>query len=100
MALLNCWEYKKCGREIDGINIHELGVCPASIEARVNKLNHGVNAGRTCWAVSGTLCGGKVCGTFAVKLANCINNCDFYSLVEQEEGPYFQGTKSILSKLK
>jgi len=28
----NCWEYKKCGREPGGIKVHELGVCPATVE--------------------------------------------------------------------
>ena len=100
MSLINCWEYKKCGREPNGIHAEELGVCPASTEAKVNHLNHGVNGGRACWAVSGTLCGGKVQGTFAVKLSTCLYNCQFYQLVEHEEGPYFQGTKGILAKLK
>ena len=100
MPLANCWEFKNCGREVGGKNIAELGVCPASVESRVDRLNHGKNGGRVCWAVSGTLCGGKVIGTFAVKLADCLNNCEFYEKVENEEGPYFQGIKSILAKLK
>ncbi|MGD0283853.1 MAG: two-CW domain-containing protein, partial [Dissulfurispiraceae bacterium] len=26
---MNCWEFKKCGREMGGVNIEQLGVCPA-----------------------------------------------------------------------
>jgi hypothetical protein len=26
---VNCWEFKKCGRESQGPNAAELGVCPA-----------------------------------------------------------------------
>jgi hypothetical protein len=25
----NCWEFKNCGREIGGIKVKEMGVCPA-----------------------------------------------------------------------
>lgn len=28
MAKLNCWEFKKCGRETGGLKIKEMGVCP------------------------------------------------------------------------
>ena len=86
MSGLNCWQFKKCGREPGGTKVAELGLCPASTEAKVNGVNHGRNAGRACWAVTGTLCGGKVQGTFAAKMANCMT-CDFYTLVGREEGP-------------
>jgi hypothetical protein len=95
---LNCWEYKKCGREPGGINAIKLGVCPASIETRVDGMNSGKNGGRVCWAVSGTLCGGKVQGTFAAKCTKCLY-CDFYKLVFQEERPNYESTESVLKKL-
>jgi len=34
MASVNCWEFKKCGREPNGLKAIELGICPASIESR------------------------------------------------------------------
>ncbi|HEY6010114.1 MAG TPA: hypothetical protein VIX18_01485, partial [Nitrospirota bacterium] len=37
-----------------------------------------------CWVVAGSLCGGKIQGTFAEKLSNCLR-CDFYNLVKSEE---------------
>jgi len=49
MRLLNCWEVKKCGREFGGIKSQELGVCPASIQSKVDGINHGKNGGRACW---------------------------------------------------
>jgi len=55
-----CWEFKKCGRERDRS-------CPAVLE----------DAGRRCWLVAGTLCGGKVQGDYAAKIGNC-KQCDFY----------------------
>jgi len=82
---LNCWEFKKCGREPGGLKVAELGVCPAPQAAAANQVNGGRNGGRLCWALTGTFCGGKVQGTFAQKLANC-GECEFYKLVRKEEG--------------
>jgi len=63
---MNCWEFKKCGREKGGARAKELGVCPAW-----------PNGGTQCARMAGTLCGGKVQGTFASKLAGCMG-CAFY----------------------
>ena len=86
MASLNCWEFKKCGREPGGSRSHEKGVCPASSDAACTGLNGGKNAGRICWAVAGTFCGGKVQGDYAQKTTSCMT-CDFFQLVKKEEGP-------------
>jgi hypothetical protein len=77
----NCWEYKKCGREPGGIKVHELGVCPATVEEGLDGTHGGKNGGRACWAVAGSLCGGKVQGTFAQKYGNCVI-CDFFKIVK------------------
>lgn len=61
-------------------------------------MNDGVNGGRVCWVVTGTFCGGKVQGTFAMKLVNCIE-CEFYKLVAQEEGADYAKAKNILARL-
>jgi hypothetical protein len=94
----NCWEVKKCGREPGGAKARELGICVASRETRANGINEGRNAGRACWAVTGTLCGGKVQGSFAAKMSNCLE-CEFYKEVQMEEGPKMIGVKKILEKL-
>ena len=99
MVKTNCWEYKKCGRELGGANSLELGVCPAAIEKRTNGVHDGKNGGRVCWAVSGTLCGGKVQGTFALKMGSCMK-CDFYTLVVSEEGVNRKSSSDILKLLK
>ncbi len=65
-AALNCWEFKKCGREAGGAKAAELGVCPAY-----------PHQGRNCARIAGTLCGGKVQGSFATKLSNCMT-CEYY----------------------
>jgi len=94
----NCWEFKGCGREPGGAKSAEQGVCAAAIEAKCSGVHGGTNAGRACWAVAGTLCGGKVQGSFAQKISNCIA-CDFYNCVRQEEGPKFEAVGDIIAKL-
>ena len=64
---MNCWEHKNCGREKNGENVDELGICPAYPEH-----------GKRCARVVGTLCGGEVQGTFASKLTDCLK-CEFYN---------------------
>jgi hypothetical protein len=99
MGKVNCWEFKKCGRQSGGPKVTELGLCPASTEERLDGSNHGARAGRTCWFVAGTLCGGTVQGVFATKLANC-RNCEFYQLVSQEEGRDIAKAGDLLARLK
>ena len=99
MKKQNCWEFKKCGRQPGGARESELGTCPAPLEAAADGLNNGKNGGRACWALAGTLCGNKVQGTFASKLANCLQ-CDFYQSVMREEGGEFVKAKDILERLE
>ncbi len=84
----NCWEVKNCGRQPDGAKVAELGCCPATMADHSTGVNGGNKGGRICWAVSGTLCGGRVQGTFAQKLSAC-SVCDFYKQVHREEGAHF-----------
>lgn len=93
----NCWEFKKCGRQPGGTRTAELGVCPAATEIQANGLNAGRNGGRICWALTGTLCGGTVQGTFAQKLSNCME-CDFYRHVQSEQGKDMQSFKAWQSR--
>ena len=94
---LNCWDFKKCGRQPGGSRVSELGVCPASTSAKGHGLNGGLNGGRICWALTGTLCGGKVQGTFAEKLGNC-QECEFYLLVRTEQGKDVQSLKALQAR--
>jgi len=89
MAKQNCWEAKKCGREPGGKKVAELGVCPAATDTSADGLNGGKNAGRICWAVTGTFCGGKVQGTFAQKQLSCLV-CDFFLKTKEEEATNFR----------
>ena len=61
----NCWEYMECGRELGGSKARELGGYPTAVLEKFSGVNSGVNGGRFCWFISGTLCKGYVQGTFA-----------------------------------
>jgi hypothetical protein len=95
----NCWEHKNCGREQNGKNVAALGVCPAAIDDRLSGVHGGKNSGRACWMIAGTLCGGKVQGTYGMKYKTC-EVCDFYQQTKQEEGSNYQLSVFLLSKLK
>lgn len=96
---LNCWEYKKCGRQPNGNNAEKLGICPATTETRLNGAHEGRNAGRACWVVAGTLCNGEVQGTYAHKCQSC-ESCDFYKTVKGQELPRFSLSAELLGKLR
>src|SRR5512133_1751939 len=81
---LNCWEYKKCGRQPGGERAQELGICPVTTNRDLAGVHGGSNAGRACWVVAGSLCGGRIQGAYAQKLTNCWR-CDFMNAVKKEE---------------
>lgn len=95
---LNCWEFKGCGREPGGAHADQLGVCHAVTEERLDGVHDGRCAGRSCWVVAGTLCGGHVQGTFAQKYRNC-EICEFYKKVKEEEFPKFLLSAVLMKKL-
>ncbi len=95
----NCWEFKGCGRRPGGEHVKDLGVCAASLEKRLDGVHGGANAGRSCWAVAGTLCGGKVQGTYAQKFGSC-QECEVFRTVYREEVPNFTRISELLARLK
>jgi hypothetical protein len=89
MKRINCWEAKKCGREPGGDHVEKHGVCPTALPNEYfDSINKGKHSGRFCWAVAGTLCGGKAQGTFAKKLMDCLD-CEFLRQVNEDEGRNF-----------
>lgn len=86
---MNCWEFKKCGRDPGGDKVAELGICPSSLEKNYHGVHGGFNAGRICWVVAGTYCKGEKQGTFSQKIKDCVN-CDFHIKVLSEEADSFQ----------
>lgn len=79
-----------CGRQPGGQSAAEFGVCPATVEEALNGIHGGLNGGRACWFVAGTLCGGEIQGTFARKLFSCMD-CAFYRKVAEEQANHPDG---------
>jgi len=77
-----------CGSHPGGSKVQELGVCPAATDTTYDGQNNGKNAGRFCWRIAGTICGGKRQGTFGNKIMDCVV-CDFFQKVKDEEGEDF-----------
>ena len=65
----------------------------------MNGVHGGQNAGRACWAITGTLCDRKVQGSFAVKLPTCLE-CPAYRSIRAEEGAQLNSTRDMLGRLK
>ena len=93
---LNCWEFKNCGREENGVKVKSLGVCPVYTEMKLDSIHGGRNGGRACWVVSGSLCDGEVQGSYSEKYRKCFH-CDFYNLVRQEEDVFL--VSAVLLKM-
>ena len=64
---MNCWQFMQCGREEGGVNVQELGTCPAFPD-------HGQN----CASVAGTICLERVFVRSEQKYTDCLS-CRFYN---------------------
>lgn len=95
MKKLNCWEFKKCGRQLDGERVLDLGICPSVIEISLDGIHEGEFGGRACWALNGTICKGDIQGNFVEKHKEC-EKCDFYEYVKKQEGDNFIPVTSLL----
>lgn len=98
MEKLNCWQFKNCGREVNGEHADDLDVCPAAREFRLDGVHGGRNAGRACWVLVGMLCKGSIQGNFGQKFHDC-RACDFYEKVKKEEFPRFELSAVLIRKL-
>ncbi|PKL46904.1 MAG: hypothetical protein CVV39_06565 [Planctomycetes bacterium HGW-Planctomycetes-1] len=82
---VNCWEFRKCGRQPGGTKVEEFGVCPAAISKEHNGKNGGQTGGRYCWKAKGTLSDIHTKNNKTEKILKCIA-CEFYKLVQDEQG--------------
>jgi len=98
MEKLNCWEYKKCGRESGGVNAEELGICPVAVEKKADGMNGGINGGRICWGVARMPYFGKNKSACCNSLISCLE-CDFFKLVSTEESFTLKTSHDIIPKL-
>lgn len=102
MKKQNCWEVKKCGRELGGFKSNEFGVCPAADEQKADGVHNGKNGGRCCWVVAGTLCNvppNARQGSYVKKFSSNCHECDFYCVVKREEESQFKIGLSILKEI-
>ncbi|MCI4625964.1 MAG: hypothetical protein L3V56_08375 [Candidatus Magnetoovum sp. WYHC-5] len=96
----NCWQFMNCGREPFGWALQEEGPCPASTESTYDCINSGINAGRFCWAVVGSFSNiGRNSGCFCQNNTSCLF-CDFFKIVESEEGKNFALSSFFQCSLK
>ncbi len=81
---LNCWQFKNCGREKDGLLVETLGECPVSSAMKFDGMNGGRGAGRICWMVPDSACRKEPA---KLGIFQRCHTCDFYRrvLFEQEE---------------
>lgn len=93
MRRSNCWEILECGKHPDENNSSTCGVCPATVTNEFDGVNGGQHAGRFCWAIAGTMCGGETQGSLAQKLMDCCR-CVFLQQVDMEEGFSFVLTQT------
>ena len=96
MKKINCWEFKKCGRQLDGDKVLDLGLCPAVLEISLDGIHDGEFGGRACWVLNRTLCKGDIQGNFAEKYQEC-EKCDFYQHVKKQEGDGFIPLETLLN---
>ena len=96
---INCWEFKKCGREVGGARSDYIGICPAAYQTELEGIHDGTCGGRACWVVEGTLCTGVEASDFDKKYRKCAK-CDFYEYVKEEEGDDLLPTVLLLSLLE
>jgi hypothetical protein len=86
---LNCWEIIKCGREVNGVNSADFGVCAVFTDSvGYDGINSGFLGGRCCWAVPGTICGDGKTKSIAEKFIQC-TECRVFERVSREEGRWF-----------
>jgi hypothetical protein len=82
---INCWEFMKCGRELNGERAEEFGVCPAATYPHADGVNGGVNGGRICWVIVGTYSCHTGKSSLLQKNVLCFD-CKFHKKVLSEEG--------------
>ena len=66
---MNCWEFMKCGRDKGALALESYDMRSCHVYPFY---------GKKCATVAGTLCGGKVQGSYAMKIFDCAK-CDFYN---------------------
>ena len=88
----------ECGRGPGDARTRGLDLCAAARTSPLHGVHGGKNAGRACWVVAGTACGGEVSGTYADKFRTC-QVCPFYLHVKKEEHSGFKLSGGLVELL-
>lgn len=80
---INCWEYRNCGMEPDGIFSKIHGECPIPKMMKLDGINGGKGAGRACWTVVHSSTPGDAPIPCRNSRISCID-CEFYHRVQGE----------------
>ena len=83
----NCWDLMGCGREVDGENANELGICPAAMDQELTAANSGSCGGRACWKVRVKV-GNKTIPQWSHPEKDCLT-CSVFQMVRKEEKDCF-----------
>ena len=97
MAEPGCREFKNCGWEPWGTKLPNWAYAPLP-QRYPRTVSMGQLRGPCLLVLAGTLCGKKVQGTFASKLANCLQ-CEFYRKVRDEVGAAFVQSRDFLARI-
>ena len=91
----NCWEFFSCGRGPSGPGALKMSECRAAREIVLDGINGGINGGRACWAVAGTMgVDEPECST-----SRTCGECEFHRHVVKEEMPELLDSYLVLEKL-
>lgn len=85
MQKVNCWDFRKCGEKPDGASPGQTKPCGVATEEKCDQINHGKNGGRSCWLIRQKMAERKDKGSAMMRCSQC----DFYKMVEKEEGDNF-----------
>ena len=80
---LNCWEVKNCGREPNGRNVPQDGICPVSVALTVDGIHNGTNGGRCCWVLLRPDSKYDDIVLSCLEKAQECSKCDFYKSVSE-----------------
>ena len=87
---MNCWEFKKCGREPDGENVSVFGGCPVPVAIGFDGINNGKNGGRSCWIIRESACEQIMRKCCVQELIEC-RQCGFYASVKKRRVEQYYG---------
>ncbi|MCI5141605.1 MAG: hypothetical protein D3909_07730 [Candidatus Electrothrix sp. ATG1] len=77
---VNCWEFKKCGRETGGRNLSVFGICSVPVEFGFDGVNDGKNGGRSCWIIRESACEQVMRQCCVQEIREC-RQCEFFTSV-------------------